>query len=159
VLSNLGVDPDKVRREVVAMLHRAWSQQGRGAGHDAAGSLATGTFRTRVEGLVVRARCGVTDEERAMLQPLRVDLDYLYGAAGEGDDLSGTVDYGRVIEEVARLLEREEFRLLETGVRRVGENVLAGFLTVQQVTVTVTKLKVPTEREVAGVSVEATFYR
>jgi hypothetical protein len=25
-----------------------------------------------------------------------VDLDYSYGA-GEGDDLSGTVDYGRII--------------------------------------------------------------
>src|SRR5947209_12427443 len=37
VLSNLGVDPDKVRREVVRMLGGGRSQRGRGGGGEAAG--------------------------------------------------------------------------------------------------------------------------
>jgi dihydroneopterin aldolase len=111
-----------------------------------------------VEGLVVQTCCGVTDEERARPQALRVDLDYLY-EAGEGDDLLGTVDYGALIEGVARLLEREEFRLLETGARMVGEHVLGRFPSIQEVTVVVTKVRVPVVREVSGVSVETTFGR
>lgn len=107
---------------------------------------------------MVQVRCGVADEERTTPQPLRIDLRYSYDA-GEGDDLDGTVDYGALIEGVARLLEKEEFKLLETGTRMVGEHVLNSFPPVREVTVSVTKLLVPIDREVSGVSVEATFYR
>jgi dihydroneopterin aldolase len=111
-----------------------------------------------MEGLVDHAYCGVTDEERALPQALRVELDYLYEAE-TGDELAGTVNYGAIIEGVAWLLEKEEFRLLETGVRRVGEHVLNGFPAVLEVIVRVTKLRVPVARTVSGVSVEATFRR
>jgi FolB domain-containing protein len=115
-------------------------------------------FRARVEGLMVNARCGVTEEERATTQPLRVDLSYLYDAE-EGDELSKTVDYGRIIDGVGALLENEEFKLLETGVCMVGGYVMNGFSSLREVTVAVTKLNVPTHREVSGVSVEVTFGR
>ena len=107
---------------------------------------------------MVHARCGATEEERALPQALQVDLDYSY-KAGKGDDLSETVDYGAVIEGVAGLLEREEFQLLETGARTVGEHILDKFPPVWKVTVTVTKLRVPVARAVSGVSVEVTFGR
>ncbi len=110
----------------------------------------------RIEGLLVHARCGVTAEERALPQALRVDLQYRY-RAGEGDELGETVDYGAVLREVAELLEREEFRLLETGMRRVGTHVLESFSEIWEVTVMVTKLHVPVDCTVSGVSVEATF--
>ena len=158
VFLNLGIERGKVRQETVRRLEGGRVRAARNTGQVGSPPHAT-MFRARTEGLVVRARCGVTDEERATPQPLRVDLDYLYEAAGEGDDLSGTVDYGAAIEEVAGLLEREEFRLLETGVRMVGEHVLAGFPPVREVTVSVTKLRVPVDREVSGVSVEVTFGR
>jgi len=155
VLSKLGVDPDKVRREVVRMLCGGWEiEQGTNRPADSRITL----FRARVEGLMVNARCGVTEEERATTQPLRVDLSYLYDAE-EGDELSKTVDYGRIIEGVAALLEKEEFKLLETGVSMVGGYVMDGFSSLREVTVAVTKLNVPTHREVSGVSVEVTFGR
>ena len=115
-------------------------------------------FRAGVEGLLVHVRCGVSEEERALPQSLRVDLDYGYEADGD-DELSGTVDYGALIEGVAGLLEREEFKLLETAVRRVGEYVLADFPAVGEVTVSVTKLHVPVARSLSGVSVSAIFRR
>jgi dihydroneopterin aldolase len=155
VLSKLGVDPDKVQREVVRMLGGGWEiEQGTNRPVDSRITL----FRARVEGLMVNARCGVTEEERATTQPLRVDLSYLYDAE-EGDELSKTVDYGRIIEGVVALLEKEEFKLLETGVCMVGGYVMDGFSSLREVTVTVTKLNVPTHREVSGVSVEVTFGR
>ena len=115
-------------------------------------------FRAGEKVLLVHVRCGVSEEERALPQSLRVDLDYGYEADG-GDELSGTVDYGTLIEGVAELLEREEFKLLETGVQRIGDHVLAAFPAVGEVTVSVTKLHVPVARSLSGVSVSATFRR
>ena len=71
--------------------------------------------------------------------------------------MAGTVNYGAIIEGVAGVLKKEEFRLLETWVRRVGEHVLSGFPAVREVTVRVTELRVPVARTVSGVSVEVTF--
>lgn len=107
---------------------------------------------------MVHVHCGVSEEERALPQTLRVDLDYAY-ETGATDDLAGTVDYGTLIEGVAELLEREEFKLLETGVRRVGGHVLGAFPTIGGVTVSLTKLGVPVARSLSGVSVSATFGR
>ena len=106
----------------------------------------------------MHVRCGVSEAERALPQTLRVDLDYAY-EAGASDDLVGTVDYGALIEGVAELLEREEFKLLETGVLRVGGHVLGAYPTIRGVTVTLTKLGVPVARSLSGVSVSATFGR
>ena len=160
VLYRMGADEESVRREVARILG-----DGRGTEAGSVGRVAGAphvprerTFRARVDGLVVKAHCGVTDEERAWTQTLRVDLDYLY-EAGEGDELSETVDYGAMIEGVAELLERKEFKLLEAGAQMVGEHVLDGFLPVREVTVSVAKLNVPIEREVSEFSVEATFGR
>src|ERR687894_2623907 len=155
VLSKLGVDPEMVRREVVRMLGGGWEiAQGTNRSADSRITL----FRARVEGLMVNARCGVTEDERATTQPLRVDLSYLYDAE-KGDELSKSVDYGSIIEGVTALLEKEEFELLETGVCMVGGYVMDGFSSLREVTVAVTKLNVPTHREVSGVSVEVTFAR
>lgn len=94
--------------------------------------------------------------ERFTERARKVVLDYSYGAAGR-DDLSETVDYGAVIEGVAGIFEQEEFWLLETAVRRVGDHVLDRFPQVWEVTVTATKTQASDAREVSGVSVEATF--
>jgi dihydroneopterin aldolase len=154
VLGELGANLDGVRREVERIVDGK-EKIAEGAHRTARLSPATG-FRARIKGLVIRACCGLTDEERAVPQPLRVDLGYLY-EAGEGDDLFQTVDYGAIVESVADLMENEEFKLLETGARMVGEYVLGEFPSVREVTITVTKLNVPVAREVSGVSVEATF--
>jgi dihydroneopterin aldolase len=115
-------------------------------------------FRAKVEGLVVHAYCGDTDEERTLPQALRGDFDYLYEAE-TGDELAGTVNYGSIVEGVAGVLEKEEFGLLETGARRMGEHVLSGFPAVREVPVRVTNLWVPVARTVSGASVEITLRR
>ena len=91
VLYRLGEDPDGIYREVVALVMGTQDTAVGGAGRAADPPRATTTIRARAAGLVVRARCGVTDEELALPQALRVDLDYLY-EAGEGNDLYGALD-------------------------------------------------------------------
>jgi dihydroneopterin aldolase len=125
-------------------------------GSEYARPLRAGMMRALVEGLLVHAHCGVTVEERASRQTLQVDLEYTY-RAGEGDEIEHTIDYGGVLR--AEVLEREEFKLLETGVRRVGKHVLSGYSEIREINVRVTKLNVPVAQTVSGVSVEATFSR
>lgn len=155
VLYRLGADADEVYREVARMLDDD-REEVVGGGRRRGSSPRATTFRTRVKGLVVHARCGVTEEERVHPQVLRVDLDYLYEA---GDDLLGAVDYETLIEDVAGLLEREEFRLLETGARMVGEHVLGRSPQIREIMVAVTRLRTFDTRDVKEVSVEATFGR
>ncbi len=161
VLSNLGVDPGEIRRQVVEMIGSGRTER-RPVAHPEDSrytrAIRASLIRTRVEGLLVHARCGVTDEERALPQTLRVDLEYAY-RVGEGDEIEETVDYGAILQGVAGLLEREEFKLLETGVRRVGVHVLESFPEIWEITVRLTKLNVPVTRTVSGVSVDAIFRR
>jgi dihydroneopterin aldolase len=178
VLSVLGASPADVRREVFGRLRnpsrqepreppsRAGSQEGPASPapdqtdeETAASEEAPPmTVRGRVEGLEVHVRCGISKEERALPQALLVDLQYVYDAQ-LSDGLSGVVDYGALLVEAARALEREEFMLLETGARRIGARVLERFPPVREVAVTVTKPRVPVARTVSGVSVRAVFRR
>lgn len=68
-----------------------------------------------VEGIELRGRCGVTAEERAVGQTLIVDvaLDPVACPGIHSDDLTGTVDYGRVVDIVRGVVEGGEFKLLE----------------------------------------------
>lgn len=172
VLSALDASPADVRREVTRRLHNP-SRSGRDETFRHAAQVArppreapdrapedapATTFRGRVQALEVHARCGVSEEERALPQALLVDLAYVYEARA-ADDASATVDYGALLEEAAWALEHEEFRLLEAGAGRIGERVLERFPAVREVAVTVTKPHVPVARTVAGVSVRTAFRR
>lgn len=68
-----------------------------------------------IEGIELRGRCGVSDEERAVGQTLVVDvrLEPLECPGAQTDDLAGTVDYGRIVDIVRELVERHEYKLLE----------------------------------------------
>jgi dihydroneopterin aldolase len=178
VLSALGASPADVRREVVGRLRNPSRQEpreppSRAGPQERPASPALGRtdeetaaseeappmkVRGRVDGLEVHVRCGVSEEERALPQALLLDLQYVYDAQ-PSDGLSGVVDYGSLMEEAARALEREQFMLLETGARRIGARVLEKFPPVREVAVTVTKPRVPVARTVSGVSVRAVFRR
>jgi dihydroneopterin aldolase len=157
-LCRLGAESERIRREVVRAPGDGLREMTLGGTEPAIDPSGTATFRVRIEGLMNQARCGVTHEERAIPQPLRVELRYLNdGSDSEG--LDRTVDSGVVIEEAPDLLERKEFQLLEARAQTVRAPVLSRFPSVGEVTVTIFKPRVSVDREVSGVSVEATFSR
>ena len=75
----------------------------------------TDELSVAVEGIALRGRCGVTDEERAVGQTLVVDVRLTPRSkkAAMTDDLDDAVDYGRVVDLVREVVEGAEFRLLE----------------------------------------------
>jgi dihydroneopterin aldolase len=90
--------------------------------------------------LVLRARVGVTAEERSAEQDVVVDL-VLHrdlAAAGTCDDLQHTVDYEAVCDAVADLVRTRPFHLIEAIAEAVAKAVLEGF-DVEEVEVRVKK--------------------
>jgi dihydroneopterin aldolase len=101
-------------------------------------------------------RLGVTEEERATLQPIEVDVEMAFdlAEAGRTDDLARTVDYGWVFGLCREIAEGRTFNLLEA----LAESIAAVILDrapVGQVRVRVRKLRVPVEGrlEYAGVEI------
>jgi len=83
----------------------------------------------RIERLEFRARCGVTVEERARLQPLAVDLelDCRMDHAGLSDDLRYTIDYATVARRVVEIGTSREAQLLESIVEQLFVVIFSEF--------------------------------
>ncbi|NGN65137.1 dihydroneopterin aldolase [Streptomyces sp. A7024] len=100
--------------------------------------------RVALHGLKVRGHHGVFDHERADGQTFVVDLVLSLdtSAAAAADDLTKTVHYGIVAEEVAAIIGGEPVDLIETLAERIAAQCLKHD-PVQQVEVTVHKPDAP----------------
>lgn len=112
--------------------------------------------RILLAGMLFDGRHGVGEEERATPQPFAVDvaLELDLAAAGATDDLSRTVDYGLVFEDVRAVLEGPPALLLETLTERIAAAVLGRHPAVDAVTVRVRKLRPPIQGRIESSGVE-----
>jgi len=112
------------------------------------------TDRITLRGLKIQANHGVLDFERTNGQLFIVDvvawLD-LSSAAGS-DDLTQTVHYGELADEIHAAVSTDPVDLIETVAERVAQVVLA-HEPVQQVEVTVHKPQAPIAVEFDDVAV------
>ncbi len=93
------------------------------------GSLPAGDS-LHISGLWVSSHMGVTEEERATPQPLRLSLwlgvaDQGIAAAGRTDDLQLTVNYSSVAQILRDLAVARPRALLETLAEEIATAVLA----------------------------------
>jgi ATP-dependent Clp protease ATP-binding subunit ClpA len=143
MLSNLGVEADEVREQVIRLLGGEPSG-GRVGARREAGSRGSARhrllFRGQVMAFEVRMRYGTLGEAVVPQTPqtVSVELDYTYTAQKTAETLLGTVDPGDLREGVARMLAGEEFVLPEAGLVRAAEYVLEEFPMVREVTVSLT---------------------
>ena len=108
------------------------------------------TDEIRIEELEIMARVGVPDEERAQPQRLTVSL-VLQPPVNFGDlndDLSRTVDYAGVCEEIRRFVSNRQGRLIETLAHEIAEYLLRHFR-LSRVEVELRKFILPETRYVA----------
>jgi dihydroneopterin aldolase len=110
--------------------------------------------RILIRDLRVDTRIGVTDEERAALQPVYINIELSVDAtrAGDSDDISDTVDYGAVALAVAELARGSENKLLEHLGSQIA-SLLAGIRGVLGVTVEIAKKQPPVPEDVGAVAV------
>ncbi|MEA2487788.1 MAG: 7,8-dihydroneopterin aldolase/epimerase/oxygenase [Actinomycetota bacterium] len=113
--------------------------------------------RISIHGLKVEGRIGVTEEERAATQTLLIDIDIhadLRAAAGS-DDVSDTIDYGSVVDEVTELVATSSYRLLERLGAEITEHICRD-PRVARVTVVVGKQSPPVQGVIDEISVGVT---
>ena len=110
--------------------------------------------RITLTGLRVQANHGVFDFERANGQLFVIDVTAWLdlSPAALSDDLSNTVHYGELAEEVVAAVSSDPVDLIETVAERVAQVVLA-HAAVQRVEVTVHKPQAPISVEFADVAV------
>ena len=81
--------------------------------------------RITINGLRVKGRVGVTQEERARAQTLivNIEIDVDLTAAAASDNLKDTIDYGEVTVEAANIIRDSEFKLLEPLATAIAEKI------------------------------------
>lgn len=110
--------------------------------------------RILIDDLRVLAVIGALAHERESAQPIRVDLSIGVDLhdAGRSDELDDTVNYGLVAERVTQAVSDSKHVLLERLAADVADVVL-GFDRVEDVEVTITKLRPPVPVPVASTAV------
>jgi 7,8-dihydroneopterin aldolase/epimerase/oxygenase len=96
--------------------------------------------RITINGLRVKGRVGVTQEERARAQTLivNIEIDLDLTAAAESDNLKDTIDYGEITVEAASVIRDSENKLLEPLAATIADRISTNKL-VQGVTVEILK--------------------
>jgi 7,8-dihydroneopterin aldolase/epimerase/oxygenase len=110
--------------------------------------------RIALHGMRFHAFHGVFAEEGRVGAPFVVDVELELAALPDDDDLTRTVDYGRVHARVAALVTGERHRLIETLAQRLARDVLEREPLVVAVTVRVHKPHAPLPGVVGDVFVE-----
>ncbi|MFM9043193.1 MAG: dihydroneopterin aldolase [bacterium] len=110
-----------------------------------------------VVGLALWCHHGVTDAEQEVGQTILFDaaLEVPDCGARETDDVSQTVDYGLVCEEIERIATAQSHRTLERVCQLVGEALAAKF-DAAEVTIRAAKPEPPLPMTLGEVAVEIT---
>lgn len=117
--------------------------------------------RIELRGLRLLAAIGALPGEQDRLQPLEVDLDVVadLSVAGASDHLADTIDYGALCDAVAATVASRRWVLLEHLVDRVAAAVLDADPRIDEVRVTVRKLRPPVAHDLATSGVRLTRRR
>jgi dihydroneopterin aldolase len=99
-----------------------------------------------IKNLVLPCKVGVTQEERAKKQNITIDIEILcdLSQAGKTDDITKSINYAQVQEQVRTAVTEGEFKLLESLAQTAASLILKDSLA-SQVTVIIKKEKYATK--------------
>jgi len=108
-----------------------------------------------VHGLLIHAHHGVMEHEAKVGQRFVLDLDLSIelGAAAKSDKLVDTVSYAAIVETASRAFTAVSHRLVESAAGAVADAILAAFVHVEEVKVTIHKPHAPIAAIFADVGV------
>lgn len=115
----------------------------------------------RIAGLQLRACHGVLSHEQGIPQTFIVDLVAkvdLY-TASMSDELDHSVDYSKLAEIVARVVQGPPVKLIEHLAGQIADLIMCDFTPIQEIVVTVHKPHAPLNELVADVSVTVSRVR
>ncbi|QCU90820.1 dihydroneopterin aldolase [Thiomicrorhabdus sediminis] len=108
-----------------------------------------------IEALKTQAIIGIYDWERANRQPLifDIEMDLPLKSAAMTDDITQTVDYKTVCDQVIEFVENSEFELLETLVEQICEQIFSKHPTVMVIRLKVSKPMAVEQTDTVGLKV------
>lgn len=108
-----------------------------------------------IEALKVDTVIGVYEWEKTIQQTLQFDIEMRTDTrqAAQIDDLSKTVDYAEVADDVVKLAKENQVELIETVAQMVAEKILRSY-PVESVKVTLRKLGAVASTASVGVIIE-----
>ncbi len=94
-----------------------------------------------LEGIRIPCALGVTEAERAMRRPVRIDLEVEMDlrSSGSSDDLAETIDYQQIYDAVAEVVTGRDHALVEALGQRIANALFGRFPPIQAVEITVRK--------------------
>lgn len=117
------------------------------------GDGPSGARTVFVRDLVVSASIGVYKHEKRTTQPVRINIDLAVEDGPVGDDVKNIVDYQKIIEGVAAIIDAGHINLVETLANGIAEMCLEDGR-VRSARVRVEKLNVAPEAAAVGVEIE-----
>lgn len=113
-----------------------------------------------LKGIQLSSRCGVTDTERQLPQPLLVDLNFRCPnhPAFQSDQLADTVDYGAIIQCIRNIGEGQAFSLIETLTENICQALFHKF-PITHLTIWVRKIQPPLDNIKGSVGVQVSRSR
>ena len=114
-----------------------------------------------LRGLRVAGIVGVLPHEQAQAQPLEVDLDLHLdlAPAGDSDALGDTADYGALCDVAEKVVTSTSYALLEALAAHLARALLEADARIDEVTVSVRKLRPPVAQQLGTSGVRITRAR
>lgn len=108
-----------------------------------------------IEGLKVDTIIGVYEWEKTIQQTLQFDVEMRTDTrqAAQIDDLSKTVDYAEVSEDIVQLTKKNQVELIETVAEKVAQKILSDYQ-VDSVKIKLRKLGAVASTRSVGVIIE-----
>jgi dihydroneopterin aldolase/2-amino-4-hydroxy-6-hydroxymethyldihydropteridine diphosphokinase len=107
----------------------------------------------RVQGIKVYANHGVLESEKTQGQWFAVDCDCFLDTSDCHDDLTRTVNYAQLSEEVVRFCQTTQFDLIETLTNELAQHLLLQYELMEDIVVTVHKPQAPITVPFSDVSI------
>ena len=111
----------------------------------------------KIKGLKVNAVIGVFDWERAIEQPLLIDVTMAtdISKAGKSDDINDAINYKEVCDDITELCQQTKALLIERLAELIAEHILSKYNTTQ-VEVSVAKPTAISAAEAVAVQITRT---
>ncbi len=100
-------------------------------------------FNMHIQRYPVQMSLGVFSEERQQYCLVLVGLKCTYSLKQPKDQISQTINYGDVVEQIDHLLKKKHIQLIETAVEQLGEHILSHFSSISTLEVSIEKTSFP----------------
>lgn len=74
-----------------------------------------------------RCNIGVSAKERSKKQEIIIDTELFFNFKNMNDDIKNTINYSEVHSSIKKIVEKKEYKLIETLAEEIAKEILSNF--------------------------------